>query len=110
MIKRVSFVRRKAGMSAEEFYTHWTGPHAEIVRRLPGLRGLRYCRVTSWTPAEAAWDGVGEIWFDSVEDAQAAFATEPFASELAADRPKFMGEAQSCFVEEWTAVPPPEGR
>lgn len=110
MIKRISLVRRKAGMDADAFHAHWTGPHAAIIRRLPGLRGLRFNRVQAWSPADAAWDGVGEVWFDSIEAASEAFATEPFATELAADRVKFLGEAQSCFVEEETAVPPPRMR
>jgi uncharacterized protein (TIGR02118 family) len=77
MIKRVSLVRRRDGMSREEFLAHWLGPHADIVRQLPGLRGLRFGIVQRWTPDDAAWDGVGELWFDSVEAADAAFATEP---------------------------------
>ncbi len=110
MIKRVSFLRRKEGMDREAFFAHWTGPHAEIVRQLPGLRGLRFGRVRSWTPEEAAWDGVGEVWFDSIEAAHEAFATEPYLSMLIADRKLFIGEAQSCFVEEQTVVAPPGGR
>src|SRR5207249_1353232 len=77
VIKRISLVRRKEGMSREEFLAHWMGPHAEIVRRLPGLRGLRFGVVQRWSPEEAAWDGVGELWFDSIEAADAAFASEP---------------------------------
>ena len=107
MIKRVSLVRRKPGMSREEFLAHWMGPHAEIVSQLPGLRGLRFGAVLRWTPEEAAWDGVGEVWFDSVEAAERAFSTEPYLGMLVEDRQKFLGEAQSCFVEEHTAVPPP---
>jgi len=110
MIKRVSFIRRKAGMTKAEFFAHWTGPHANIVRQMPGVRGLRFGDVQSWTPAEAAWDGVGEVWFDSMEDAARAFATEPYASQLVEDRKKFMGEAQSCFVVEHTVITPPAGR
>ena len=110
MIKRVSLIRRKPGMTKEEFLAHWTGPHADIVRRLPGVRGLRFGKVQSWNPEEAAWDGVGEVWFDSVEDAAKAFDTEPYASQLVEDRKKFMGEAQSCFVIEHTVVAPPDGR
>lgn len=110
MIKRVSLLRRKDGMSREEFFAHWTGQHADIVRQLPGIRGLRFGRVQSWTPLEGAWDGVGEVWFDSIEEAEKAFATEPFLSMLVEDRKKFMGEAQSCFVEEQTALAPPHGR
>lgn len=107
MIKRVSLVRRRDGLSREEFEARWTGRHADIVRRLPGLRGLRFGLVREWTPADAAWDGVGELWFDSIEAAHEAFAAEPMASELAADRLELFSEAQSCFVEELTAVEPP---
>ena len=107
MIKRVSLVRRKPGMSREAFLAHWMGPHADIVRQLPGLRGLRFGVVQQWAPADAAWDGVGELWFDSIGDAERAFATEPFAAQLRADRAIFLGEAQAAFVEEHTRVPPP---
>jgi len=110
MIKRVSLIRRRAGMSPSAFHAHWTGPHADIVRRLPGLRGLRFGLVQSWNPAEAGWDGVGEVWFDSVAAAEEAFASEPCLSLLVADRKLFMAEAQSCFVTELTVVTPPEGR
>jgi uncharacterized protein (TIGR02118 family) len=107
VIKRVSLVRRKPDLTPAEFIAHWTGPHAAIVRQLPGVRGLRFGVVEAWSPPEAAWDGVGEVWFDSIEDAEAAFATEPYLSMLVADRKLFMAEAQSCFVQERTVLPPP---
>ena len=107
MIKRVSLVRRKPEMTREAFIAHWMGPHAEIVKQLPGLRGLRFGVVQRWTPDDAAWDGIGELWFDSIEAADKAFAAEPHATRLKADRAKFLGEAQAAFVEEHTAVPPP---
>lgn len=109
MIKRVSLVRRKPGMSREAFLAHWMGPHAEIVRRLPGLRGLRFGVVERWSPEEAAWDGVGELWFDDVAAAEAAFKAEPLISLLIADRAKFLGEAQWCFVEEHSVLDPNGG-
>jgi uncharacterized protein (TIGR02118 family) len=107
MIKRISLVRRREGMSRDDFVAHWTGPHSEIVRAMPGVRGLRYDVVHSWSPNEAAWDGVGEIWFDSLESAEAAFSAEPYASMLAQDRQLFLGESQFCFVEELTVIEPP---
>jgi len=107
MIKRVSLVRRKPGLSRGEFLAHWMGPHAKIVLGLPGLRGLRFNVVQHWSPAEAAWDGVGELWFDSVADAERAFATEPYLSMLKEDREQFLGEGQWCFVEEHSVLPPP---
>ena len=110
MIKRVSLVRRLPELSHDEFIAHWSGPHIEIVRDLPGLRGLRLGAVVSWMPEDAAWDGIGELWFDSRDAAERAFATEPFASKLAADRKLFLAEVQIAFVEELTVVPPPAGR
>jgi uncharacterized protein (TIGR02118 family) len=107
VIKRVSLVRRKEGMGREEFLAHWMGPHAEIVRKLPGVRGLRFGVVAQWSPEEASWDGVGEVWFDSIEAANAAFTAEPHCSLLIADRQSFLGEVQSCFVEEHTVLMPP---
>jgi uncharacterized protein (TIGR02118 family) len=107
VIKRVSLVRRKAGMSREAFLAHWTGPHAEIVRQLPGLRGLRFGVVERWSPEGSGWDGVGELWFEDIAAAEAAFTAEPHISRLIEDRKKFLGEAEWCFVEEVTAIAPP---
>lgn len=107
MIKRVSLVRRKPGVSREDFLAHWMGPHAEIVRALPGLRGLRFGAVVRWHPEDRGWDGIGEVWFDSVEAAEAAFNAEPYLTRLIEDRKRFLGEAEWCFVAEHTAVAPP---
>jgi uncharacterized protein (TIGR02118 family) len=106
MIRRISFIRRKAGLTPEEFFAHWTGRHAEIVRQLPGLRGLRFNRIERCVPEAAAWDGVGETWFDSIADADRAFATEPFLTLLTEDRGKFIGDAHSCYVEESAVIQP----
>jgi hypothetical protein len=50
---------------------------------------------------------VGKLWFDLVDDADAAFATGPYESMLPEDRARCFSEVQNCFVEEKTAVPPP---
>ena len=107
MIKRISFVRRKAGLSLEAFLSHWMGPHADIVRQLPRLRGLRFGVVEQWSPPEAGWDGVGELWFDDVADVEYAFSSEPCKSLLTKDRKTFMGDMQWCFVREHAALEPP---
>ena len=108
MIRRISFIRRKEGLSRHEFLAHWNGRHAELVRQLPGLRGLRFTAVDRCIPEEAAWDGLGETWFDSIPDSDRAFATEPFRSMLVEDRQKFIGESHSCYVEEPAGAKPPD--
>jgi uncharacterized protein (TIGR02118 family) len=107
VIKRVSLVRRLPGMTHEEFVAHWSGPHVEIVRNLPGLRGLRLNVVEEWTPGGGGWDGIGELWFDSIDVARAAFQAEPYAGQLVDDRARFLAEVQVAFVEERTLIPPP---
>lgn len=104
MIKRISLVARKEGMSPEAFRQHWMGPHAAIVRQLNKLRGLRFNLVIDPT---GEWDGIGELWFDSVSDANAAFMAEPVRTLLADDRPKFLGRNQVYFVTEHTVIAPP---
>lgn len=105
MIKRISLVARKPGLSVAEFERHWMGPHAAIVRQMPGLRGFTLNMIHEGD-GEREWDGIGELWFDSVADAQAAFAGEPIAGLLAADRPKFLGRSQVFFATEHVVIAP----
>jgi uncharacterized protein (TIGR02118 family) len=100
MIRRVSFIRRKAGLTREQFLAHWRGAHADIVRQLPGLRGLRFTPIAKCAPAELAWDGLGETWFDTIAESDRAFGAEPFKTLLAEDRAAFIGDSQSCYVKE----------
>ena len=106
MIKRVSLVKRKEGMSVEDFHAHWMGPHMEIVRRMENLRGLRFNPVVEAGP-DREWDGIGELWFDSIDDARAAFETDPIKRLLGEDRPKFLGRNEVYYVTERTFIPPP---
>jgi uncharacterized protein (TIGR02118 family) len=103
MVKRISLARRRQGMSMQEFAEHWLGPHAEIARRIPGLRG--YVINLIQDPEMADWDGIAETWFDTREDAIAGFASEPVRTELAADRPLFLDEVRVFFVEEHSVMP-----
>jgi len=105
VIKRITLVRRREGMSREDFVRHWTTRHAELALRLPGLRGYRIDLVERWVDDEQPWDGFGEVWFDSEEAMEAAFAS--LADEFAADRALFIGESARVIVDE--RVLRPEG-
>jgi uncharacterized protein (TIGR02118 family) len=102
MIKRITLVKRREGMSPEDFTRHWTTTHAELAKRLPGIRGCRINVVREWVDGDQPWDGVGEVWFDSEQAMEAAF--EALAAEFAADRPLFIGEASRALVEEYVVV------
>ncbi len=38
MVKVVTFLKRKAGMSVEDFQRYWRTRHPQVVVRLPGVR------------------------------------------------------------------------
>ncbi len=104
MIKRISLIRRKPEMTPEEFWEHYTGPHAAIVRKMPGVRKMVLSRVVG--PRSAEWDAVGELWFDNAAAVEKAFADPEIVNLLAQDRPLFLGHAEVIIAEErdfWSA-------
>ena len=70
-------MRRRLGMSVDDFRGYWLEVHAPIVRTLPGLRHYQQCVVLDdvYGPegmADPRWDGVEEIWFDDYDAARRA--------------------------------------
>ncbi len=98
LIKRISLLRRKQEMTPDQFWEHYSGPHAAIARKLPGLRKIQLSRVVG--PQSVAWDAVGELWFDDVAAVDRAFADPEIAALLAQDRPLFIEHAETILVEE----------
>jgi uncharacterized protein (TIGR02118 family) len=86
MIKVVYCLRRKPGMSLEEFQKYWLETHAEFGRNIPGVK--RYVQVHTLTgelqelmaqghPSgkNEPFDGMAELWFEE-EDLRALPGTE----------------------------------
>lgn len=110
MIKLSYCLRRRPEMSREEFQEYWYEKHAPLVRKNGEvLRIRRYVQVhTLDEPANEAlrggrggpepYDGIAELWWDSVEDLQDAMgspAGEVAALELLEDEKKFIDLANS---------------
>ena len=74
MIKVVEFLVRASDVTHEEFREYWLGDHSELAAELPGLG--RYVTSLPTDPDEAEYDGVLELYFDSVDDYRAAFGSE----------------------------------
>ena len=123
MIKVIGLLRRKPGISREEFLRHWKDHHGALAMRVPEFaRHVRkYVQVhrvsipeldaqerynQSGLPME--YDGAVEMWFDSPETMQKAFAAlgDPVAcKELREDEDRFIDgkNTQSVMVgEEFT--------
>src|SRR3954467_7423250 len=123
MVKLVFTLRRRKDMSREEFQRYWREQHAPLVaRHAQALRIRRYIQVhardtdldtaisasrgseTRATPPHPplpasgggetrAYDGVAELWWESVEDLMAAYASEEgqvAGAELLEDERRFI--------------------
>ncbi len=108
MIKRMSLLRRKSGLTEEEFDRHWRDIHGPLVAELPGLR-----HYTQNSPigkvegpaqipvadANVQVDGITELYFDSFEAMEAAYTSEQ--GKLCLDDGElFIGSATTFTVTE----------
>lgn len=97
MFKIVAVIKKKPELSREEFLHHWNVEHPLYVRKLPGIR--RYLQ----NPAiehkkQWPYDGVAELYFDSVKDIAVAYAGVE-AEELFEHEDKFL-EVMEWFIAE----------
>ena len=89
MIKLVFTVRRRDGMTREEFQRYWREEHAQLVRRHAEVLRIRryvqtHARDTDLDEALSGsraseprhYDGVAELWWDSLDDLREA-STSP---------------------------------
>jgi uncharacterized protein (TIGR02118 family) len=96
MYKILRMVKRKQGMSLEQFKEYWLTRHAELHRRSLSLCPVRKV-VASFSTGEVAlggqepqFDGMTAVYFDSLQDLGAARATEV---------PKMMADDERNFVD-----------
>ena len=83
MIKTLVFVRRKPGMSFDDFARYWVETHGPIAAKLPGLHRL----VTNLLRpelqrTETHWDGLSCAWFESAAAVRAVGSTPEFRAML----------------------------
>ena len=112
MVKLVFCLRRLPHMSLEEFQRYWLETHGPLVRsHAATLRIKRYVQVhTLDSPANEAmrrsrdagepFDGVAELWWDSIEDMASASASpegRDAGRVLLEDERKFVDLARSAL-------------
>ena len=111
MLKVVAFFKRKPGTRVEAFDRHWATRHAELVRRLPGLR--RYVQnptlASGYRRHEPVYDGVAEAWFDDGEALRVSGSSAEYRA-VKADETHFIDAASlgSLITDEVVVVDGPE--
>lgn len=86
--KRLGILRRKDGITHEQFVDHWMTRHAALCMKLPGLRRYSINLVERGRFPHFDYDGFSELWFDSEADLDAALKS-PEGRTLLADLPSF---------------------
>src|SRR4030081_1621302 len=89
MIKLVFVIRRREGMTREEFQRYWREEHAQLVKRHAEVLRIRryvqtHARDTDLDEALAGsrgseprvYDGVAELWWESIDDLLEASMSE----------------------------------
>jgi uncharacterized protein (TIGR02118 family) len=102
MLKIISLLKRKDGMSRDEFY-HWAkDEHPQLAKALTNIRGYRM-NAARLTEPEAAFDAVSEMWFDDAAAFDAAFAT-PHGEQTRADAMAHASQRVHIRVDEFVEL------
>ena len=99
MYKRIGLVQRKKTLSREQFEAHWLTTHADLCKKLPGMRRYSVNLIEPGRFAHFPYDGFSELWFDS-EDALKAALDSPEGRTLLADLPNFVEKIDPLVVKE----------
>lgn len=113
MVKLIIFVVRKAGLTFEEFDSYWRDSHGPLVKSVSEFsrhirKYVQSHRVDRGVPlaAPAEYDGVAELWFDSVESLNTAFSEPRYLEVIRPDELKFVDLEHSVSIvcEEFSVV------
>lgn len=110
MLKVISVIKRKAGMSQEAFLKAWKEVHAAMSHDVPGVRGFVLNEIVRELSRDdvpdmpGRIDGIAEAWFDDREAMRVSHAT-PQAQRWFADGPVSIGEMRTSILDEWTIIP-----
>jgi uncharacterized protein (TIGR02118 family) len=110
MIKRISLLTRKDGLSHEQFVKHWIEIHAPLAHTVPGIRRYVQSHIVGEQKRpdipslDVEVDGIAELWYDDRE-AMARSLASPEAKTLQADGALFIGRIKTFTVEEKVILP-----
>ncbi|MFP6747904.1 MAG: EthD domain-containing protein [Alphaproteobacteria bacterium] len=99
MIKAITCIKRKPGLSVEDFQAYWRGEHAAIVTKLPNIR--RYVQSHAlpggYRKGELPYDGIAEIWVDAVDTLRAWAGSEAYGA-VQRDEENFIDRSKLALI------------
>ncbi|MFD4319118.1 EthD domain-containing protein [Streptomyces sp. NPDC058548] len=104
MIKISIFLTRRADLTHEEFEDSWQ-KHTTLITSLPGgeVPVRRYVQLLPTDDeipgiSTAVYDGVAEVWVDSIADAARWFTSDTYTTTVAADEENFLDRSKTRFL------------
>lgn len=105
MIKSLTLLTRKAGLTHEQFMRHWVEIHGPLALKVPGIR--RYVQThlleerkrPDIPSSDIEIDGIAELWYDDQDSMRKALAS-PEGKALYADGALFIGRVKTFTTEE----------
>jgi len=98
MYKVVTLITKREDMSHEEFERYWEDEHVSKVLELPNVRKYTIAPAIS---SEAPYDGVAELYFETVEDITEGDDTEAY-DRIMDDEDNFVAERTAFVASEIT--------
>ena len=105
LIKRLGILRRKDGITHQQFVEHWLERHAALCVKLPGLVRYSVNLVDRGRFPHFDYDGFSELWFDS-EAEMIASLESPEGKTLLADLPNFVKDIKPIVTVETQIIWP----
>jgi uncharacterized protein (TIGR02118 family) len=75
MLKVMSLLKRREGMSFDDFKNWALNEHVKLGEKIPGMRAYRMNVLVAENP-DSPYDAISEMWWDSEEARAKGFGTE----------------------------------
>jgi uncharacterized protein (TIGR02118 family) len=102
-VKLIALLKANPGLSRDEFAQRWVEGHAPLTLRFKNLNGYRInvaIEEYQELEGELPYDGTAELWWDSLEEMQEAFASDE-AGTAVADADTFTVVRTHIYTEEF---------
>jgi uncharacterized protein (TIGR02118 family) len=98
MIKMITLLKRKPGISREEFSRYWLHPHGDIIlKTVPGIKKYVQNPARISGDREYAYDGVAEGWFDDMDALRKALKVLQ-GDIIKEDEEKFLDRSKTASI------------
>ncbi|HEY6394593.1 MAG TPA: EthD domain-containing protein [Candidatus Binataceae bacterium] len=99
MVKAIYFIKRKPGMSLENFRHYWLNNHAEVVRKVAEIRKYVQSHTldSGYSTHEPAYDGIAELWYDNT-DVMRQIVNTPESRAAGEDDANFIDMTKFGFI------------